>query len=358
MSTTTLKHSIGIDISKDSLSICSCQLKSDLSKEFEFMENQSNDASGFKRLHKWINSNTEQGSEPLVLLEATGVYHEALAMYLFSAGIDVCIMQSGRVKRYAQSLDQRSKTDLLDSKMLSMLACDRSLKLWTPPSKELSQLKGLSRERSVLVANRSIMKNRNHAMERSTTENKQTLKRYNKRLKLLNDQITEIESEMAGVVASDPELSVKMKFLQSIPGISFVASATVVAETLGFSNISSAKQLTSFVGYDVVIKESGTFKGRSKISKKGNKHIRAILHMPSMTAARVNPTLKPFYNRLKEKKEKPIIGLVATQRKLLILMYTLWNKEENYNADILKTKTASSEELAAQDSELQMQFAS
>jgi len=322
------------------------------------MSDQSNDRQGMKRIYKWIVSLKEPEVEPLVLLEATGVYHEALAMFLYSSGIDVCIMQSGRVKRYAQSLDQRSKTDLLDSKMLSMLACERSLKLWTPPSKELSQLKGLSRERSVLVTNRSIMKNQSHAMERSTTKNKQTLKRYKKRLKLINDQIAEIEEEMAAVVTADPTLSSKLKYLKSIPGISFIASATVVAETLGFSNITSAKQLTSFVGYDVVIKESGTHKGKSKISKKGNKHIRAVLHMPSMSAVKVNPTLKPFYGRLKEKKEKPIVGLVATQRKLLILMYTLWKKEEYYDPDILKTKTASSEELAAQDSELQMQFAS
>ncbi|MBL7471173.1 transposase, partial [Robertkochia sediminum] len=74
----------------------------------------------------------------------------------------------------------------------------------------------------------------------------------------------------------------------------------------------SAKQLTSYVGYDVVLRESGTMKGKSKISKKGNRHIRAVLHMPSMTAVRCNPTLKPFYMRLKSTKSKPIIGLVAT----------------------------------------------
>ncbi len=350
MSKHFLKHSIGIDVSKDSLSICSCKLTADLSKEFEFIDDQPNDATGFKRLHKWMISIKEEGIPPLVLLEATGVYQEALAMYLHASGIDVSIMQSGRVKRYAQSLDQRSKTDLLDSKMLSMLATERSLTLWTPPRASLAQLKGLSRERSALVAMRSVSKNRYHAIEKSSTKNNKTLKRFKKRLKLVNEQIAEIEKEMAEVVSSDPELVAKMKYLQSIPGISFIASATVVAETLGFSNISSAKQLTSFVGYDVVIKESGKYKGKSKISKKGNKHIRAVLHMPSMTAVRVNPTLKPFYNRLKSTKERPIVGLVATQRKLLILLYTLWRKEEYYDPEILKKEAASSKELAAQDS--------
>jgi len=350
MSLKILKRSLGIDVSKESLSICCCTIHDDLSKSFSYMADQSNDPRGFKQIIKWLTKLTS-GLDPVVLMEATGVYHEGLAHYLYACGLQVSIMQSGRVKRYAQSLDQRSKTDLLDSKMLAMLASERSLHLWNPPSEALRRLKGLSRERSSLVTTRSSAKNRQHAMEHSATENKQTLRRYKKRLRLLNDQIAEIEEEMAAVVASEAELTENMKYLQSIPGISFIASVTVVAETLGFANITSAKQLTSFVGYDVVIRESGNYVGKSKISKKGNKHIRAVLHMPSMAAVRVNPTLKPFYQRLKQKKERPIIGLVATQRKLLILLYTLWKKKEYYNPDILKTKAASSKELAAQDSD-------
>ncbi len=58
-------------------------------------------------------------------MEATGVYHQHVAHYLYKHGYAICIMQSGRVKRYAQSLDQRSKTDALDSRMLSMLGLER-----------------------------------------------------------------------------------------------------------------------------------------------------------------------------------------------------------------------------------------
>ncbi len=67
--------------------------------------------------------------ELLVVLEATGVYHQGIAHYLYVHGYSVCVMQSGRVKRYAQSLDQRSKTDSLDSKMLSMLGLELDLRL-------------------------------------------------------------------------------------------------------------------------------------------------------------------------------------------------------------------------------------
>ncbi len=353
-----LKHSIGIDVSKDSLSVCSCKLMEDLQKEFVLGKDVPNTPHGFRSLLKWIRSIEVQGPAPVVLLEATGVYHEALAEYLYASGITVSIMQSGRVKRYAQSLDQRSKTDLLDSKMLSMLGSERSLSPWTPPSKLLRLLKGLSRERSALVRAKSLEKNRAHALEHSSHGNRRTEGRYEKRMKLYKTQIAEIELEMRALIASDVALSQKMAYLESIPGVSFIASATVVSETLGFSSITSAKQLASFVGYDVVLRESGNFKGRTRISKKGNKHIRAVLHMPSMAAIRVDSTLRPFYLRLKAKKEKPIIGLVATQRKLLLLMYALWKKEIYYEPEIAKKRTAGPKEPAAQDSNLMEQVTS
>ena len=66
-------------------------------------------------------------------------------------------MQSGRLKRYAQSLDQRSKTDALDSRMLAMLGCERKLTAWSAPLESLRQLKALRRERFFLLKERNIV---------------------------------------------------------------------------------------------------------------------------------------------------------------------------------------------------------
>jgi len=349
MQTNVLKQCLGIDVSKDSLSYCLGALLGDLEKELKLGSEVSNTKSGFKQLSKWLKSHHYKDELPIVVMEATGVYHEKIAYYLHNLGYKVCIMQSGRVKRYAQSLDQRSKTDALDSKMLSMLGLERKLTPWTPPSETLQELKLLSRERSTLVKERSIEKNRIHAIKTASYTNKNTLKRFNKRLKLLDLQITEIEAEMEELVSQDSNLSEKIKLLKSIPGVSFISGVTVIAETLGFSTINNAKQLVSYSGYDVVLRQSGNYTGKTKISKKGNKHIRAVLHMPSMTAIRLNPTLKPFYDRLKPKKVKPIIALVAVQRKLLILMYTLWKNDQYYDAQYEVKKAARKQVLAAQD---------
>src|SRR5690606_6162651 len=342
-----LKQIMGIDVAKATLSWSLGSLNLDLKKEFKTFPDVSNNVQGFKKILGIIKK--QENEQLVVVMEATGVYHEALAFFLYENGIAVSIMQSGRVKRYAQSLDQRSKTDALDSRMLAMMGCERTLPLWTPPGKTLRELKSLSRERGSLVKEKQVLRNRLHATETAAFSNKREIKRYGQRLKLIEKQLEEIEGEMETLVRQDAELSQKLQYLKSIPGISFISAATIVGETLGFDGITNAKQLTSYAGYDVILKESGSYRGKTRISKKGNRRIRGILHMPSMTAVRSNPTLKVFYERLKPNKIKPMIALVAVQRKLLILMYTLWKNESTYDPKYEQKQQQDQKDLAALD---------
>jgi len=355
---TRLKQSLGIDVSKLNLSLSLGFLRETLVKEFKSHSDVSNDLSGYKELLKWLKESVDSTVDLLVVMEATGIYHQGIAHYLHAKGYAVCVMQSGRVKRYAQSLDQRSKTDALDSRMLSMLGLERSIRLWQPPSEELQQLKGLSRERSSLLKNKVTENNRQGAISSSVYSNTKALKRHKNRLKLLNTQIAIIEEEMQELISKNEELERKIGFMMSIPGISFISAATVIGETLGFASIVNAKQLASYAGYDIVLRESGNFKGKTRISKRGNSHIRAALHMPSMTCVRCNPTLKQFYNRLKPNKAKPLVALIAVQRKLLLLMYTLWKNEEIYDAKFETKKQQKHKALAARDNKLINQFVS
>ena len=347
-----LKQCLGIDVSKLSLSLSLGFLTDSLVKEFKPHPDVSNDTLGYAKLLQWLKANTDRLVDLVVIMEATGVYHQSIAYYLHSHGYQVSVMQSGRVKRYAQSLDQRSKTDALDSKMLSMLGLERKLGLWEPPSSDLLELKSLSRERSSLLKDKTVEKNRQSAIASGVYKDKRALKRYEQRMTLLTKQIAAIEVEMEELVTKNQALYKKIGFMTSIPGVSFISAATVAGETLGFASIANVKQLSSYAGYDVILRESGNFKGKTRISKKGNSHIRAVLHMPSMTCVRCNPTLKHFYNRLKPKKAKPLLALVAVQRKLLILMYTIWKNEEYYDAEYETKKQQKHKTLAAQDNVL------
>ena len=88
----------------------------------------------------------------------------------------------------------------------------------------------------------------------------------------------------------------------------------------------------SYAGLDVAFKESGKFKGQTKISKKGNARIRQCLYMPALSATNHNEKIMELYERIIER--NPTIkmkGVVAGMRKLLILIFVLWKKNEAYN---------------------------
>ena len=334
-----IRQSVGIDVAMDDFKVCYGYLNVKMERKIIAESTFENTASGMESLMLWLSQHLLSKEELYFLMESTGVYHEQLCHFLHDQGFRVSVMPSGRVKKYSESLKQRSKTDLLDAKMLCFLALERELELWFPVRQELQELKQLSRERGQLVKEQSGLKCKFHALQHGIKTQENVISRLENRLKLLSEQIQEVESEMQSLVISDQELKRKTAQLTTIPGVSFITATVVIAETRGFQGIKNAKQLTSYVGYDIVHRESGLYKGKTSISKKGNSHIRSMLHMPSMTAVRCNPTLRPFYERLKAKKAKPIIALVAVQRKLLCLMFSLWVNDTSYNPEH-ETKTA------------------
>ena len=116
-----------------------------------------------------------------------------------------------------------------------------------------------------------------------------------------------------------------------------LTAATILAETNGFELFKNYKQLVSYAGFDVVERESGTSTGKTKISKKGNSHIRRALFMPAFVAVKHHE--KPaidLYNRTIEKHGIKMKSYVAVQKKLLVLVYHIWKKNEEYDPNYLE----------------------
>src|SRR5699024_7911840 len=127
--------------------------------------------------------------------------------------------------------------------------------------------------------------------------------------------------------------SKKVRNIETIKGVGFITVIKVLAETNGFLLFKNIRQLVSYAGLDVVKKESGSYKGKPRISKKGNARLRSALYMPAVTASIHNRNLKAFYERINTNREVKKHGIIAVMRKLLILIYTLWKKEEPYQID-------------------------
>jgi len=204
---------------------------------------------------------------------------------------------------------------------------------WSRPNEQLRCLKRMSRERIGLIRDRNALTNQLHALNHSFDAFRDSVERLKDRIALATKQLGEIEAQMRVLAESDPELSRRTKHAITIPGVNFVTAITVIAETDGFANVGNRRQLVSYVGLDVVMKESGTLSWRPHISKRGNAYIRAGLYMAAVSSIIHNKTLKLYFNRLKDNGKPGKTGIVALERKLLILIYTLYKNEKDFIPD-------------------------
>lgn len=232
------------------------------------------------------------------------------------------------------------------------MGLEKNLDLWQPPHPVFVILKQLTRERKRLKDEMNRLKNQRHADGGSVEALPETLRRTNQRLQLAEKHIVAIERQIQTLIAENEQLRQKFACVCSIKGIGLMTAATVVGEADGFSMVRNARQLVSYAGYDIVEKQSGTsVRGKARISKKGNSYIRRALYFPAITAARHDRHLGGFYERLHEKHHIKMKAYTAVQRKLLVLIYTLWMKQEPYKPNyqhkkVEQPKLAAPQELA------------
>lgn len=327
-----IKQNIGVDISKDDFKVCFYQLDQNNRKIIKGSRTFKNTLAGFSGFMNWIEKKRTTDLEIRITLEATGVYHENLVHFLNDNGYYVSVILANQSKAYAQSLNLKSKTDAVDAKMLGQMGIERDLSKWQAASAKMRLLKQLTRDRQTLVTEKAALNNKLHALNASFSPNKKVIKRLQQRLKLLKKQIKEVEKEIEQTIQTDEVLKEKVDNICKVKGLGIVTVATIIAETNGFVLFTSRSQLISYAGYDVVQKESGTsVKGQTRISKKGNKHIRRALHFPSLVVVKHEPIFRQLYERVFEKSHIKMKGYVAVQRKLLILIYTLFKNDTIYD---------------------------
>ena len=113
-----------------------------------------------------------------------------------------------------------------------------------------------------------------------------------------------------------------------------MTAITIIAETNGFELITHKSQLVSYAGYDVVERQSGTsVYGKTRISKKGNSHIRRCLYFPALSVVKYNKEFNDLFVRVRDRTQIKMKGYVAVQRKLLVLIYTLYKTNQPYDPE-------------------------
>lgn len=305
---------VGIDVAKD---------KFDAYSKHQH-RTFNNTKAGFAQLVKW------SGPDCHFVMEATGPYFLHLAHYLYAHGARVSVVNPLVIKRYAQTLQQRIKTDAADAKLLADYGMRMQPPAWTPPKPSSVQLRQLYQTRSLLLRQKVALGHQRHAYERMPDANKYVLNTLKTQMEQLTKQIKNLEIQLQQVAEREyPKL---YECLKTIPGLGLQAIALLLSVTQGFERFDSSKQLASYMGISPAVIESGKIKVKSPaITKIGMSQMRQMLYLCALSASQYNPGCKQLYQRLKQKGKASKVALVAVAHKLLRQAFAVAKAEKPFN---------------------------
>jgi transposase len=246
-------------------------------------------------------------------LEASGRYEQLAVAELGARGLPVMVLNPAQVRSYAQAVGQRAKTDPIDARLIAVFIAAVRPELRPLADAQTRELAALMARRRQLIAMLAAEKVRRQqaapglarvSIARSIT--------------FLNDELKSLDTEIDKTVRGTPIWREREDLLASVPGIGKTIARTLLAELPELGTL-NPKQVAALAGLAPFTRQSGKWKGKSFISG-GRTAVRTALFMGALVAARHNPALKAFRDRLVAAGKPKLVAIIATARKLLVIL--------------------------------------
>ena len=295
------KQFLGIDISKDVFDVVDYT-----DNHYQFR----NDHTGFKQFGKILTEHSH------CVMEVTGSYYQNLATWLYSKSLAVSVVNPLSVKRFIQMRLKTSKTDKSDARMIRIYGEYEDPKLWQPSSEYIIEANELHKLIDLLLRQRTALKNKLHGLNSKGISRSLVVTSIRRQIRSLNKEVSALELNLEDLIKQyQADLLTR---LCSIPGIGKRTAIFLIVLTQGFEKFENSSQLISYFGMNPTVYESGSsIRGRSRISKTGNNHIRNLLFMCSFTACEHNKSCREIYQRITAKGKSKKLALIAVANKLL-----------------------------------------
>lgn len=315
---------VGMDVAKSTLDLA-CQITDD---KYQTRSKLPNNPNGFDQLLSWLETHAQ--SDAWVVMEATNVYHEAVATFLYQHGYRVCVANPAQIAGYAKSELSRTKTDKTDAKLIVRFGLGHLAKLraWHPPTPTQRTLMALTRRLNDLKALRQTEINHLGTADPAVQDSLHAV------LNMLDEQIKAVEEALKQYIDDDPDLRRQRDLLVSIKGISDTTASHLLAELGDIHRFGDVRALVAFVGLNPALRDSGVWKGHVRISKIGSTALRAALYMPAIVAMRHNPPIRALAQRLKARGKPGKLTVVAAMRKLLHIVYGVLKSERAFDPNM------------------------
>jgi transposase len=304
-------------------------------------------ASGFECLQKRLRAFGLEPASILIVMEATASYWMSLATTLFQAGFAVSVINPAQAHHFAKAQLKRAKTDTLDAQTLAELAQALIPKRWTPPPAIYYELQQRLAQRSSLLELRTRVSNQLHALSAVPIVVPAVSQRFEQLIETVNQQLAQLEAELLELVKVEQEPAeeegqrtngVEQKWkaaialVLTIPGIGLLTACWLIVATLNFTVCETAEAAVHYVGLAPMMRNSGTsIRGRAQIGHSGHARARTQLYMATLAAARFNPVIKLYYERLRAAGKPMKVARCACARKLLHIAYAVVKQNQAFD---------------------------
>ena len=278
---------------------------------------------GNEDLNAFARRVSQQGGR--VAFEASGGYEAPLRTALGKAEVPAIRINPRRARAFATSLGRLAKTDRVDAGVIREMALRLDLPVCPPEPKEISQLKALQLRRRQLVEDAKREK-----VRLTQTSDKAMRASLERVLRLLQREIRGVEAAIGCCIASSETLRSRATLLRTAPGVGPVSATALLAEMPELGTL-TPRQVAALAGLAPMARDSGVRSGKRRIGG-GRKSLRDVLYMAGLSAARNDPSLRAFSDRLRANGKAPKQAIIAVTRKLLIILNAMIRENRPYDA--------------------------
>ena len=322
---------VGIDVSKEKLNLC-FRTASEIVCEEEI----ENAAAVIKRqLKKDLKALSEEYEDVMVCAEYTGRYIYPLAVACKDLDIFLWMEDPTRIKNSFGLT--RGKNDAVDAQRIAEYAFrfNDKAEAYAMKDEDIASLKNLLSDRDLLLADRKKYEAQLSDQKKymSSSDYKRKAARWKNVIKSLRDQIASIEEEMEAIVNANDKIKHQVELLKSVPGVGSKLAINMVVITECFTKFDNARQFNCYAGLAPFKYTSGkSIYSKAKVSQRANKHIKALLHMASVSAAThmLESEYKEYYLRKKAEGKHPLCILNVVRAKLVARMFSVIRRDTPY----------------------------
>jgi len=298
----TATSHVGIDVSKIHLDVASSETST--VKRFD------NEPRGFEKLLTQL----PPPDQCQIVLESTGVYHVELVDLLVERDYAVAVVLPSRVRNFARGMGWLAKTDVIDARLLvrysqhveDLIFCEKT----TENQRELHATVTRRRQLVDLLA-----QEKNHL---EATRNSNMRGDIEQVVELLKQRIHTLDDQLAQLCEADECWNRQRQLLTSVPGVGPVTAVTLIAELPELGRI-NRQEIAALVGVAPINNDSGSTSKRRPV-RGGRTSVRCALYMAAFNAARFNPVIREFAQRLAAQGKPFKVRMTACMRKLLTIL--------------------------------------